>query len=86
MQEHNKITIEIVHTPIEQALHPFVLPVLHRLLEAENPYDEQHRGDYHTLVDLGLADQGRLLISPDVLLAALNYVSFDEEMSRVGQF
>lgn len=84
--EHSAVTIEITHKPVDMSLYPFVLPALHRLLEAENPFDERHRGDYHTLLDLGLADQGRLLISPDVLLAALTWVSFDDEMNRVGQF
>lgn len=81
------VTIEIhQQLQVDPSLYPFILPHLKRLLETEQPTKDELWADYQALLEYGLADQGRLTVNPAVLLAALSYVSFDEEMNRCSQY
>ena len=70
------VTIEIhPELRIDTSLYPFVLPHLKRLLETDKPTADELWADYQCLLELGLADQGRLTVSPNLLLAALTHVT-----------
>lgn len=81
------VTIEIhPEIKVDSECLPFVLPHLKRLLETQHPTADDLWADYQALLEYGLADQGRLTVSPAVILAALQYVPFDEEMNQVAQY
>ena len=81
------VTIEIhPELQVDPSLYPFILPHLKRLLETDKPTADDLWADYQALLEYGLADQGRLTVNPAVILAALQYVPFDEEMNRISQF
>lgn len=81
------VTIEIhPEITVDPECLPFVLPHLKRLLETEKPTADDLWADYQALLEYGLADQGRLTVSPDLILAALTHITFEEEVNRVGQY
>lgn len=81
------VTIEIDHSvTVAQELYPFVLPHLKRLLETPNPTKDELWADYQALLEMGLTNEGRLTVNPAVILAALTYVPFDDEMNRISQY
>lgn len=81
------ITIEIRHDiHVDEAKYQYILPALHRLLTNENTNADELWADYQSLLEFGLTDQGKFTIPPCLILAALNFVPFEEEMNRVPQF
>jgi hypothetical protein len=81
------VTIEIhPELEVDVADYPLILPHLKHLLETSTPTADELWADYQVLLEYGLADQGRLTVNPAVILAALNYVPFDEEMNRTSQY
>ena len=78
------IRVEVIQEDIPEELKPYVLPALKALLTASNPYDEEVVFNLNKLFDLGIVDGGVIQASLKTLAEAHNYVSFDEEMNRVG--
>lgn len=61
-----------------------LIPALHAILTSRDGYADRLSKHWQTLLDMGFADQGRLITTPTMLMEALTHVPFNEEVNRAG--
>jgi hypothetical protein len=61
-----------------------LLPAMKQIIESKDAHSDDNMEAWQVLRDLLHADGGRLITTPQMLLEAMNYVPFNEEVDRVG--
>jgi hypothetical protein len=62
-----------------------LLPAMKQIIESKDAYSDENSEAWQVLRDLLHAENGTLITTPQMLLECMNYVSFNEEMNRLGQ-